>query len=1323
MPYKPVKPINTPAPPSSGGSPTATGDILRLLLATGLRVVPPIIGTAAGATLGGATGVLGGPAAPGTVPAGALWGGAAGGALGGGIGEYLAEKVEPYGANNDHASPGRIGVASALSAIPGGALVKQGKTLVSALRGAALGYAGTAGNKLVEGKSANESLNPTQWSGMDFVGPVMGGAISGGFSKIIIPKPQSTAGTAADTRPTYTTRPGESGQNVHTVEPVKGARPESQPSDLQQFNVNQEAARVATAKAKPMVKATVNRVNKSIGQAVTDTRPSTTTPTEPLTTPAMGDVVTGTEPGSRFSVTEPTLASPEDTGPGTAYPTGGDYTGPSEATQAALARSANKRMGTAAIQRARTTSNQLANREAAADLQNTRSEAGGTDLTKIQANDNKAAAADVLLQAQAAEDAARARAAEIKGINEQSRALSEIDPAPRADEAAGQLADDRTAAYAENAKRTNADIAQSDAESQARAMEELRGTHTKTTLPSSINETIEGPGQFGGKAKATFRSTVPDPDLPPEESGGGVSPVEPRHPAVYKKFTNKVEADIVSGIFGGEVHQVGPRNYRIRFPEDTVVPETPSEPLPLTPDQQYANGEAPPPFKPSTPVVVPERSAANDTVPDPNPNGNLTPDEFRRYMDVRPNGPNNGTRSSEVNAEYLTLHKKLNGQPEAIPPTTVPPLEPPAPVPESTPQGPPPLPANGKLEAFNAAGDADLEAHINALYGEDGPLPKINPNGHGTMPAEAPPAATPEAEPPLPGIEPTVNPDAKPVAELPFTLEGQQAPQAPPTPEPDLLSGLSEPEAPKAGTIPARLYRSPLEAAGEGYGTVKAAKKAGEKVPEEGRRVAATAAQRITKEAKGKEGFDSSQLVGLPPEQQDALLAAEVKKFFKNQKGAIPVMPIMHLAGGLGGAAVGATQTPDDPLKGALIGGAAGALAPSAIRAAINALSTNPNASQPEMQALAGKVFEAMKKFGRTLPEYQRFALLSDPVNLPINAIVGPWGSAVMGSIENAIKGGPWGVKAFKLLMNPKNFLGEYAGNIKEARLLIADANERTEGQMASNPYISAPANAMTAGDVTARNILMRAGATPEETRTITMTSSPETVLGKKIEAFKKRKSENREKGSILGDLMLPFYRTAVNQLEQSAQRTPFLGILAQASREVSDDVRTSAIKQGLGGVVELGSFALGTQFGNVDDRDPVFKAMRKFMNEATGQYGTGVSLAFIAGQAYARGKSIPGAVGQRLINGDLPMPTPQPIMDAVSTWKGLTGQGEPKVPGGVVPGVFNPNRWETAAKFYGGIPLTLMNMATGAKEPPPPSNGARPSGASYRPVKPIKRP
>lgn len=505
-----------------------------------------------------------------------------------------------------------------------------------------------------------------------------------------------------------------------------------------------------------------------------------------------------------------------------------------------------------------------------------------------------------------------------------------------------------------------------------------------------IMDVIKGPASETG-----------DHYLVPAGKGPVIDPLAPTPPApaqpplgspwdvaANRRYGNKAEAATIAKVVGGQVYQHGPRQYSIRMPE--VAPEAPYVPRDLaapTPDQQWAaGGDNPSKGKysslgPNTPEDI-----FNESNPGPEPEGadtSFDPEAIeasqQKPLEVAPDFRQHNLPRKAAPAGTTLENLGVAGAPDPLTPK----------VPgfrvangianaDAFKQGPaftdPNAIETGRaLERRLQTGEAPQgipERRMAPPVSSPGQeLTNVTPDGIQHIPTEpeaqapeVPPQinATGEAEPTLPGVVPTVNPDAAPVAEAPYGLT-PQAPQAPTqtsgnlfgTPEtfdqgtarlranppapstnrglkatlpgfdesvastidkgksmetlPQLSSSdivnnaykteLNKPEnqariqkmkadmeqqvaatrarisaesrpneegpfstitdnpseaaaqPPKGGAAPIRFFKSPLEAAGQGYGDIKAAKAAGEVVPEQGRKIAGQAAQRLNREA------------------------------------------------------------------------------------------------------------------------------------------------------------------------------------------------------------------------------------------------------------------------------------------------------------------------------------------------------------------------------------------------------------------------------------------------------------------------------------------
>lgn len=500
-------------------------------------------------------------------------------------------------------------------------------------------------------------------------------------------------------------------------------------------------------------------------------------------------------------------------------------------------------------------------------------------------------------------------------------------------------------------------------------------------------------------------------------------------------------------------------------------------------------------------------------------------------------------------------------------------------------------------------------------------------------------------------------------------------------------------EAAKTGK-PAPLYKTKLEAAGENYGKIKDAKAAGEAVPEEGRAIAGKAAQKENRSSiMEKVDPDSSDLTKLAPEQQDAKLAELVKQF-KDQKGAISQDLMVRLGLGGAGAMAGAAAMPDDPFTGALLGFGVGAFAPSVARALI-ARVNGGGVSAGGVEQAAKKIEDYATTAFRMLPDWQRFSYLTSLPNLPMNMWVGPYGSAVMGAVEHWMAGDPRGLLALKAL-SPSNFMRRFSNEgIAAGKQAIYNSAERTEGELGKagpawfKRLTKYPGEMMTAGDHSARSILMDAGFTEAEARRITLTSEPELGIGRMVTGAKRGARTAGGKVSWLANMAVPFYKTATNQFEQGLMRTPALGILVQKfGRDMPDPIKVQLAQQVVSGSVGGASFLLGTQVPKEDS-----KYVIKFLNNFGGQYGLVMTAAFVAGQASVSDTNEVGAITEHAVQ-QLPMFDAKPLYDISNLLRAVTyGDRDLKTPSGIIPGLID---WRENPDGTPKEPFSLPNMGTG---------------------------
>lgn len=393
------------------------------------------------------------------------------------------------------------------------------------------------------------------------------------------------------------------------------------------------------------------------------------------------------------------------------------------------------------------------------------------------------------------------------------------------------------------------------------------------------------------------------------------------------------------------------------------------------------------------------------------------------------------------------------------------------------------------------------------------------------------------------------------------------------------------------------------------------------------------------------------ELSKLSPEQLDALPEDQWQKALtdimnrsKGEKGAMTPEMASRLALGSLGAVTGAGMDEENRLRGAAIGAAAGAATPTLALKAIENLKdfNNPIA----VGETAKKVQEALKTTIAIVPDLYRSKLLLQLPNLPINAWVGPWGSAVMRSAENAIeealvgrKG--WGVDALETLFTTNDFLRGWYKELPEAGSKIEQINSRADYSHALDRLpdklrqaISFPGTAMTAGDMSARNILMNAGAPEHVARAATLTDEASMGLPRAINAFGRGGQTEGGIKSIPAKMMLPFHKTIANQVEGGLERFPGTGILSNMDRERfgvgwkdakdRDPWNAQVAQQLLGSGVGLAAYNLGKMAPlGVTDKGTLTQNLLavKLLSNVGGQYGAIAALAFAAGQATQLGK------------------------------------------------------------------------------------------------------
>lgn len=347
------------------------------------------------------------------------------------------------------------------------------------------------------------------------------------------------------------------------------------------------------------------------------------------------------------------------------------------------------------------------------------------------------------------------------------------------------------------------------------------------------------------------------------------------------------------------------------------------------------------------------------------------------------------------------------------------------------------------------------------------------------------------------------------------------------------------------------------------------------------------------------------------------------------------------LAGGVLGGQV------DHPFIGALLGGAAGAMSGGSgdVMGRLSAIKDQLTNSGAQ---------EAAQTVAEAAAHYQRMMLLTDPVGLPINAGLAPYGSAIMGAIEHGLSGNPEGWAALRAL-TPENWMRHAIPAWTEAGSLIG----RAEGEaMDQAPTMfrklgSFAGRTMTTGDVASRNILEEAGIPEEAARRFTLTNEPDLQLFRK---FANLARGDKDITTPIIQIMSPFRRTPANVTEQGLQRIPGLGFLFHGEKQ-QDPLQQMLVQQGMGTVSGLGGYAVGSSTDPNEGR-----VGRRAVSNALGGYGLPFNIGYLAGQANRADRPGLGAA-VAAFDESMPLPTTNTIRD----WANFIGANG-RIPRGVVP-------------------------------------------------------
>jgi hypothetical protein len=438
------------------------------------------------------------------------------------------------------------------------------------------------------------------------------------------------------------------------------------------------------------------------------------------------------------------------------------------------------------------------------------------------------------------------------------------------------------------------------------------------------------------------------------------------------------------------------------------------------------------------------------------------------------------------------------------PPPTQTTLEVPAEGPSKTPP-PPSIADAARDKAFdNVANKQNMSQNV-----------VENPN-----PVEAPPVEDPMSVEDFAGkLSEEGN---KPIAEVPYTLDGGSGPAAPELENPSLL-----PE----GVDPA--LKAEFKAVGEAYGKAKAAKDPAAR--ELGARLQQLHRQFVDSNPTLQD------LEDLDPIQKNKVLKDLVRNWGSgdNQKGFAATDLAARTALGMAGGAVGYEEDPfgNRPLSG-LAGAALGATAPSLLPASVNVLSRSATALQPYGE-----------KFLDIGNRFHNSGLLG-PSSV-LKKAAGDVGGLTLAAAEHPSQAG----RIIGQFLTPEgrslikdNFMAGIKNNDQED--LSGIENFFQDGR---NPLSW---SGRTMGGLTnaTKGILGEAGFTVPQQRYYTLTATPShpTTAGmyKLLRGYdSKVKGDNVQKGSKILQHLAPFAKIGVNRLERGIEYSP-LGLF---NRDVAD--------------------------------------------------------------------------------------------------------------------------------------------------------------------------
>lgn len=376
----------------------------------------------------------------------------------------------------------------------------------------------------------------------------------------------------------------------------------------------------------------------------------------------------------------------------------------------------------------------------------------------------------------------------------------------------------------------------------------------------------------------------------------------------------------------------------------------------------------------------------------------------------------------------------------------------------------------------------------------------------------------------------------------------------------------------------------------------------------------------------------------------------------------------LGLGGGTLGAAIDASQGGDSTMDGFAVGaglGVGGMFVPKLLESV--------NLSPETLQTPEG-VKEAAKKIFDAIPQFQRFAYLSDFRGAPANIVTGPFGSMITSALEAGLSGDPRGWEVLRNNWNPVAFIRKFGdkelwmeaneqlrrGEIGRAEGLgPLDINNMSSAGQKWNTGMAAPGLAMTVGDLAARRALLDAGFSLDEARTMTLTSEPASDFAQWA---------LRGKRSTLSDILFPFKRTPLNIMEQGGQRMGG-SALSKLFGDSTKSWQEVGVQTGLGAGAAVGGYQLGQELD--DPRSTGQNMLRRQASNFAGRYSLPVSLGVIAGQTIGQDKYLNRRDIERAMETAIPLPGIDALVDTgayVAGKAGLTANQNPRLPRNLIP-------------------------------------------------------